>query len=91
MSVFICSKCGCVDNTATSDYWAMVNMPERYDWSKMPEYYGKPLCSECGRTYHNVSKGELPKVLPGFWHGKFTKKEATLDEKRRCGGNGLIN
>ena len=25
MALFICSKCGCVENTATSDYWAVVH------------------------------------------------------------------
>lgn len=24
MSLFVCSKCGCIDNTATSCYWALV-------------------------------------------------------------------
>ena len=25
MSIFICEKCKCVDNTATSEYWALTN------------------------------------------------------------------
>jgi hypothetical protein len=37
MSLFMCEKCGCVENTATSNYWT-----DKY--SKPP----KPLlCSEC--------------------------------------------
>nr|DAO43887.1 MAG TPA: Rubredoxin loop, ELECTRON TRANSPORT [Bacteriophage sp.] len=24
MSLFVCSKCGCIDNTATSYYWALM-------------------------------------------------------------------
>lgn len=24
MSLFVCSKCGCIDNTATSYYWALI-------------------------------------------------------------------
>lgn len=24
MSLFVCSKCGCIDNTATSCYWAII-------------------------------------------------------------------
>lgn len=25
MSLFVCAKCGCVDNTATSSYWMLTN------------------------------------------------------------------
>ncbi len=34
MSLFICAKCKCVENTALSSYW----------WGDKD----KPLCSECG-------------------------------------------
>lgn len=27
MSLFVCSKCGCIDNTATSYYWALMKEP----------------------------------------------------------------
>lgn len=33
MPVFICSKCKCIENTATCRYWVRGNEP--------------PLCSEC--------------------------------------------
>lgn len=40
MSIFRCEKCGCVENTATSDYWSRAHP---FDGSKP-----KPvLCSEC--------------------------------------------
>lgn len=45
MSLFICAKCGCVDNTAASSYWSLMNI--RYD-GDLQKYAGKPLCSECG-------------------------------------------
>ena len=25
MSLFVCAKCGCIDNTATSSYWMLTN------------------------------------------------------------------
>lgn len=33
MSLFVCAKCGCVDNTATSSYWMLTNeyMVDEYD------------------------------------------------------------
>ena len=34
MSLFRCTKCGCVENTATSNYWLLRGDAE-------------PLCSEC--------------------------------------------
>ena len=33
MPLFVCSNCGCVDNTATGFYWMQSE---------------KPLCAECG-------------------------------------------
>ena len=36
MPLFQCSRCGCVENTAVSNYWAQVYM-----------YRQKPLCVEC--------------------------------------------
>ena len=49
MPLFICSKCGCVENTATSDYWPVVHkiFPIEYDANKpfsisLPGWY-KPV------------------------------------------------
>ena len=39
MPVFVCSKCGCIDNTVTADYWW-----QGYDTGSKPE---KPLCAQC--------------------------------------------
>jgi len=45
--LFICQKCGCVENTALSDYWS--NME-------------KPLCSECSRgKWHGCFPKKFPK------------------------------
>lgn len=48
MSLFVCSKCGCIDNTATSYYWFLIRpcIGRIYDES-LKGYEGKPLCSEC--------------------------------------------
>lgn len=48
MSLFVCSKCGCIDNTATSCYWAIIRPCKNRIYDKsLKGYEGKPLCSEC--------------------------------------------
>ena len=90
MSLFICAKCGCVENTATSDYWVVVHnlFPIEYDGS-LKGYEGKPLCSECGRIVFDET-GNNARMVPGKWHGKFPKRHATEEQKRRAGRNGRI-
>ena len=55
MSIFRCTKCGCIENTATSHYW-----------SKWPRSTA-PLCSECdpeiGRWH-----GRFPKSSAAGYH-----------------------
>lgn len=41
MSVFRCDECGCIENTATSNYWLR---PVDKDENK---FTGPALCSEC--------------------------------------------
>lgn len=65
MSLFVCAKCGCVDNTATSSYWMLTNeyMVDKFDYAKeLQPYKGMGLCSECGRlaTSNCMSKNKLP-------------------------------
>jgi hypothetical protein len=36
MPIFMCSGCGCIENTATSDYWSRNDKPDK-----------RALCSEC--------------------------------------------
>lgn len=54
MSLFLCSKCGCVENTALSKgvdgFWS------RKVLKKLP-----PLCSECA---NGVWHGQFPKKTP---------------------------
>lgn len=90
MSLFICAKCGCVENTATSDYWAVAHnlFPIEYGGS-LKGYEGKPLCSECGRIVFD-GDGNNARMVPGKWHGKFPKRQATEKQKRSAGKNGII-
>lgn len=63
MSLFVCSKCGCIDNTATSCYWALVRPCKNrvYDES-LKGYEGKPLCFECA----DISSFERQEKESGF-------------------------
>lgn len=96
MPLFICAKCGCIDNTAISSYWHLdigghFNDLEYYP--PLEAYRNKPLCSECGCVrYVRKADGTIVKmVIPGKWHGKFPKEEASEEYKRRAGKNGIIN
>ena len=90
MSLFVCSKCGCIDNTATSCYWALVRPCKNrvYDES-LKGYEGKPLCSECAAIEY--SKGDELVVVPGTWHGNFKKEWPTEEEKKHIGKHGILN
>lgn len=90
MSLFICAKCGCIDNTATSDYWPATSglFTIKYHPS-LKGYEGKPLCSECGRLVFDEN-GNNPRMFPGKWHGKFPKEKATAEEIKRSNKNGVI-
>lgn len=84
MSLFICAKCGCVDNTAVSSYWSLMNVRYRnirYD-GDLQKYAGKPLCSECGLL--KFDKHDNPIVTPGRWHGHFPKVKATEEQIAKC-------
>lgn len=82
MSLFVCSKCGCIDNTATSYYWALMRPCKNRIYDKsLKGYEGKPLCSECAAIEY--SKGGEVVVVPGTWHGKFKKEWPTEEEKKQ--------
>lgn len=90
MSLFVCSKCGCIDNTATSCYWALIRPCKNRIYDKsLKGYEGKPLCSECAAIEY--SKGDELVVVPGTWHGKFKKEWPTEEEKKHIGKNGILN
>lgn len=57
MSLFVCSKCGCIDNTATSYYWALIRPCKNRIYDKsLKGYEGKPLCSN---FLHNPNNGRM--------------------------------
>jgi len=63
MSLFKCSQCGCIKNTAVGDYWVKV-YKEKKD----------PLCSECSTgEWHGLFLKETPeekgmiKYTDGFY------------------------
>lgn len=83
MSLFVCAKCGCVDNTATSSYWMLTNeyMVDKFDYAKeLQPYKGMGLCSECGRLATSPDGRDV--VVPGKWHGKFPKEKATEEQMK---------
>ncbi len=82
MPLFICAKCGCVENTALSTYWSRNMIPYS---DELKEYEGKPLCSECGRAKFDGGKGL---IVPGRWHGYFPKVQATEEQRQNMRENG---
>lgn len=60
MSLFVCSKCGCIDNTATSCYWALIRPCKNRIYDKsLKGYEGKPLCSECAAIEYDRDEMKL--------------------------------
>ena len=82
MPLFICAKCGCLENTALSTYWVRESL--KYTGG-LEQYQDKPLCSECGMTIDGTT------MVPGRWHGRFPKEQATEKYKQRVGKDGLIH
>lgn len=60
MSIFRCSKCGCVENTATSNYWTQ-KFPMETGGKELKD--AVILCSQCD-----------PEI--GQWHGSFPRMAA---------------
>lgn len=67
MSLFICEKCGAIENTALGFYWS-----RNLDHVKFIDeaLNGKALCSECMPTV--FSDGS--KAGNGRWHNRFPKE-----------------
>lgn len=79
MPVFICEKCGVIENTACCDYWSLTSSRiSDFSWHKdLVAYKGKALCSECakiGVAYHPDGKEIGVVVVPGKWHDEFPKE-----------------
>jgi hypothetical protein len=67
MGLFICDKCGCVENTVYGRYWTK-DYPDMWD----EDNAGLALCSECAPL---TFKDGSPTDYTGKWHGKFEKKK----------------
>lgn len=69
MPLFVCDKCGCVENTALGRYWTK-------DWEDMwdEDNEGLALCSECAPTkFKDGTSTSTEWCEYGKWHGKFPK------------------
>lgn len=78
MPVFICEKCGVIENTACCDYWSLTSSRiSDFLWHKdLINYKGKALCSECAKIgVFNAPDGNTKLcVVPGKWHNEFSKE-----------------
>ena len=67
MSIFVCDKCGCIENTALGFYWGK-NFKDMWADKSLQDL---AICSECAP--HEFSDGG--KSGYGQWHGKFPKRQ----------------
>lgn len=83
MSIFKCSKCGCVENTALSRYWVR-------DFDKE-----LPLCSECdpkiGKWHDSFDKKNVSEVgyflgNDGFLYHPKEVEDGSLEWREKCQG-----
>ena len=65
MSLFICEKCGAIENTALGFYWS-----RKIIKFKDEDLNGKALCSECMPTIFS----DGTKAGNGRWHNRFPKE-----------------
>jgi len=68
MPLFVCDRCGCVDNTTCGGtYWIKDHNEEYFDNVKN----GEALCSECAPEFCNDGS----ESGGGVWHNKFQKEK----------------
>lgn len=80
MALFICKKCGTIENTSLCSYWCLA-MEDEWEWSEeLKDYKGeKCLCSECAKIqYYKDKCGGI--VVPGKWHNRFPKEYPSEEE-----------
>ena len=77
MPLFECSKCHCVENTATANFWAEVLGDGK-----------KPLCSECnpniGKWHGHFEKRHIDDYIRQFGEPAIAfrlKPDGTLDDR----------
>ena len=75
MSLYVCEKCGCIDNTACGGQSVFRNSSWVPEESK-----GKYLCCEC--TPIHFSDGSINEDA-GKWHNRFPKRKYTEEDRDR--------
>jgi hypothetical protein len=72
MSLFVCDKCGCVDNTALGRYWSK---DDPLLWGE--DNLGLALCTECAPTKYANGEPVNPRLMADFgkWHNEFPKQK----------------
>lgn len=73
MPLFVCDRCGCVDNTAYGRYWSK-DYPDMWD----KENEGLALCTECAPTTFSdgTSTNQGWRLAEyGKWHNEFPKQK----------------
>lgn len=83
MPCFECSKCGCIENTATSNYWSRDEAP--------------PFCSECdpkiGKWHQRFEKKSARGFLlgsDGFLYHKDEEAKRQMDWRKKHQGFEII-
>jgi len=72
VSLFVCEKCHCIENTALGRWWSR-NSADIWPDKDL----GLALCSECGpSTYRDGTPTRF-----GQWHGRFEKHMAKKGDR----------
>ena len=75
MGLFVCAKCGCVENTALGWWWGRLNIKLVLPPDMKQFESGKGLCSECIPAEAEYPDGSgKGKIGAGKWHNKFPKE-----------------
>jgi hypothetical protein len=79
MGIYVCDRCGCIENTALGSYWVK-DMEDMFDPKGLKK--GEALCSECSPS-HFI---DGTPTRWGKWHGRFPKvkwdgKEEVMNRK----------
>jgi len=68
MPLFICEKCGNIENTATGFYWCR----SRSKFKDSPDCDGKALCSKCVPEFYDDGSRT---GYSGVWHNIFPEEK----------------
>ena len=74
MSLFICSKCSCIESSSLGWYWSRNSIRLVLPLDMKEFEIGKALCSECLPAEAHFEDGSGMGIGKGKWHGKFPKQ-----------------